>query len=376
MMKFKRMNKDSINDNEIIKIENSKYIIKEYEDMFLFKDEKNKLIYDNYLSCKKDKSNFLGVYKFNNVIVTNNWGFAARTSTSEYINLLDGLGWQKEHLNHISMRQEHFLFDKNEILHFNENKLDDTKIDHTCALLSFPGALTFGHWIVDIIFRIYFLKITNIWEKIDYFLLPEPTTKWMKPFLEISGIENERIIHLNNKNFLKIDTLYAPTTASHLTGGTLPNAIAEPLYNFFQEIIAYEQESNQTEIVFLVHTAMTSGKERDIYGFEKLEEYLKKLHVRIIDPLKMSFDELIQVLNNAKLVIGQDSSSLHNLAFANCDLIVIESEPRANLLHLSIQDIKKRKIFYLSSIKENDKWYFDIDTIIKYIKKYISRIKK
>ena len=188
------------------------------------------------------------------------------------------------------------------------------------------------------------------------------------------SVPRSKIYALDNKTWLKLSTIYIPTIPTNISAPTFPEKIAQNLYDDIAGRIKCDKTSAHAKIVYLKHTRMTSGPARDLYGLEMLEEAITNMGGLNVDPLNISFEELICTLKNARLVIGQDSSVLHNLAFSDNDLFVLDSIPRATPLHMILQRIRGKKLIHILSDRIEDKWVCNTNRVMEMIHWYREQV--
>lgn len=347
---------------EFLKIKQSNSsIVFSYDDLFIKNDEYNNEIYNIYQKLMRDDGD-IGVSILKDAHVFGEWGLIL--NHDKKMPEIKNFGWFPEAHEHLAKNNsQYFVYESNHLQLISNCKFD--YVESNCAMLSFPGALTYGHWIVDIIFRYEFLNILRLNHKIDKFIIPESVGKWANIFKEYLNLDNEYILETSNTSLKNIKKLYVPTVASFLPGTTLPVMIARNVFSNFKTYLMSLPSKIQPldcGIIMLKHTRQTSGSERDIDLF-LVEQYVNDINGIVIDPLDYTLNELIQLLSKCKVLIGQDSSALHNNAFIGADLIVIESIPRKNMLHVSIQQSIEKKVYFIDSIHKNDEYIVNIEKI-------------
>jgi hypothetical protein len=336
-------------------------IIFNYYDLFIKKDEYNQNIYNSYKKLMTMNED-VGVNVLKDAHVFGEWGIILNEEKN--IPKLKNFGWFPDAYKHLAKNNsEYFTYEGDDLTFIADCNFEH--VNASCAMLSFPGALTYGHWIVDIIFRYEFLNLLRLNHKIDKFILPASVGKWANVFKEYLNLDDANTLTISNSSFINIKELYVPTVASFLPGSTLPVKVARNIFSSFKSYLM-SLPSNivplECSVVMLMHTRQTSGAERDI-DLSIIENYVKGINGFVIDPLDYSLSDLIQLLSKCKVIIGQDSSALHNNAFIGADLIVIESIPRKNMLHVSIQQSINKKIFFIDSVKKENSYVVNVEKI-------------
>lgn len=313
-----------------------------------------------------------GAFILHGAQVFDNWGLIRLKETSQSPLFVTGFGWNREHTGHLENKG--FLAKSDDAAGYNLNyelKLAERLAGRTC-LLSFPGALTYGHWFFDVVGR-YFSIPADLRANIDHFLLPSPWQNWMDRFLLVMGIPMRKILHLDKHNLYECDELIVPTVPSQAPGGVVSRGVMDIILQRFSRPFDFwcrEFEPVLSDVVLLKHTPMTSDASRLLANLDELETTLRDagLNTLAIDPVKMPLGATLRAIQGTKTVIGQDSSALHNLVCVPRNLIVIESEPRRNMLHTCIQVAGNRKICTLSASNQEGAWKLPSPSVLNYLK--------
>lgn len=328
--------------------------------LFRGNGERMQEIENSYKQCLKFNHDRLGVLVLNDatVLAAGGWGcfFGANSDESE-IALENGMGWGRANYSRFEIKHPYSLQDDERSV---ANIVDafSLKIINSAVMLTFPGAFTFGHWIVDIIIRNHIFNIQSEIKnsEVDFYFLPGPLQAWMRPFIEFMNIPYEKIIELKKDDTYKVKQLYVPTIASHYKAGVLPLELCQQVFDDFREFIGSRNTSTSTghyRAGILMHTSLTSGAGRNIKNVDTLRHWGDGQGYLLIDPVGKDLRRTLSEINSCEFIIGQDSSALHNLAFASKPLIVIESVKRNANIHASIQEINKSFLTYVSCRKNS-----------------------
>lgn len=316
-----------------------------------------------YFKYQSRGTNRLGVLSCANMRVTEEWGLAVAPSGLA-VTGMHGFGWNFRHFGVLAGSSATTTKDQASFsLPVRDRKT--VALEGTAAMLSFPGALTYGHWIVDVAGRMEILNALVDMNLIEHFLLPR-VASWMRPFLVAYGIRPDRIVELDAGTIYEVPKLLVPTTLSHQPGGTLPIRLARVVFRRLAAInrqwgkTTGRKKRAETPLVFLAHTRQTSGAGREIANLDQLLALVKEKKGKVVDPLQMSLADLAAELSGARLVVAQDSSVLHNIIFAPADILLIETERRHNLLHPSIQEAIGRRLAYFPCGKSDQGWHLDL----------------
>jgi hypothetical protein len=350
--------------------------------VFADTDEFNDELRRRYCDFRSQRPSLLGWYILRDVAVTDNWGIVFDPASGVTPVLLPGFGWQREHLEYaagkgtITVEEDlaaHVAVGPTITSHVGAT---ETISAEPLYLLSWPGALTFGHWITDMIGRME-LTLRRSGGASCKYLSAGPFQAWMRRFFGLYGIGEERLLLLDKSTTYRCRELIVPTIMCHMPGGTLPVEFLKPVFERHRRAIApwLPKKTVATDLVFLQHTRMTSPANRELANIGEVAALVERLGGIIIDPLLMQPGDLVATINDAKIVIGQDSSALHNVVFAEpTSLLVIESQPRSNLLHASIQELVGGKVSYFRAEQREGGWTADIARLEEHLKLFNDQV--
>jgi hypothetical protein len=328
--------------------------------LFRGNGERMQEIENSYKQCLKFNHDRLGVLVLSDatVLAAGGWGcfFGANSDESE-IALENGMGWGRSNYSRFQIKYPYnFQCDERSVA--DARDAGSLKKINSAVMLTFPGAFTFGHWIVDIIIRNHIFNIRSEIKNIDveFYFLPGPLQAWMRPFIEFMNIPYEKIIELKNDDAYQVKQLYVPTIASHFKAGVLPFELCRQVFDDFKEFVEIHKTSTSTGLYragILMHTSLTSGADRNIKNVDALRQWGDDRGYLLIDPVGKGLVHTLSEINSCEFIIGQDSSALHNLAFVSKPLIVIESIKRNANIHASIQEINRSILTYVSCRKNS-----------------------
>lgn len=232
-------------------------------------------------------------------------------------------------------------------------------------ILSAPGIHVYGHWLFDFIPRLIFAQayIEQYPKKSITIVMSQPS-EWAEVFMGLfnfdnllflrgyeQAIINKAIVPLSFKNGSFVDSFALRATAdfivSNLSG--IPESISPKLF----VLRRHTTISNQNQI------ASTLAR----YGFICLY------------PEDLSIEQQVALFKNAKIVIGEDGSALHNLIFnetSSSTLVVFPREGRHNLWHTSVvKSVQAKLIIHDVVVDHEGKTSVDINSLIGLIEKLV-----
>jgi hypothetical protein len=292
----------------------------------------------------------VGVYRLSDVIVSGQWGLVTDASETQLYNGLPGFGWSPQHV-------EHALTD----VPLSEMSRDDGPPLEKATLLSFPGALTFGHWLVDIVLRLELDRMVG--GSSERYIVPGPIVSWTLPILEANGVSPQQLIPIGRTEAFRVAELRVPTITGH--DGVINQKLAPKTFERARRALRHHRpEAPHRQILFPIHTTQSSvNSPRNLANRDDLiAELVKSLDVHVIDPLGMTVPEQISTFANADLIIGEDSSALHNAVWGEyADLLVISPPYRNNFFHAGIQQANQNHLQMLWGEDVDQSGGFEID---------------
>jgi hypothetical protein len=253
----------------------------------LVDDALNERILGSYLKYKRRSFNKSGFFRLQNQVVFDNWGIVYSEFEGGIVNGTNGFGWPQDAYKFL--RSKGYLkanaSSNIEFLDYPGLKTDILK--GSSALLTFPGALTYGHWIVDIWGRVEILKRSGEFHRIDHFIFPAPLSGWMKKFIVFFEIDSDRVRCVDKINGYLCEELIVPTVPSQSSGGVLPYDLAvsqfRPRSSFLSDWFP-SSKVKKARPLFLKHRHLTSSKSRSLANADEIAQVVKKHGGRVIDP--------------------------------------------------------------------------------------------
>jgi capsular polysaccharide biosynthesis protein len=262
----------------------------------------------------------------------------------------DGFGWSEEHINHV-------LADPRS----SRNATTTLGAHGSGLLLSFPGAFTFGHWIVDILQRLELaasrFDLTDL-----AILVPGPLPPWTLPFLEMFDLSTDQLVPLIESETLHVPTLIVPSLSRR--SDFLPEfphrQAFERARHWLEAKRTVAAERSEVAGILVAHEPQTSVNLRSsLSNFSAVRRALEPLGFDVFAPLGTSLCHQAETFARSHTIVGEDSSALHNVIFCNgTRLVVINSALRKNLLHLSLAKLSDSDCSYVFCEEDSAGRYF------------------
>lgn len=202
------------------------------------------------------------------------------------------------------------------------------------SLLAGGGAITYYfHWLFDAMPKLYLLQQAGLFDKIDYFLVPNYSFRYQKELLSLFGVPPEKIINALVENHIEADTLYV---ASYVR---LQDLQPKWACDFLRNSLVKENTSLRNRRVYV--SRRDALVNRQIYNEDELIDVLKSYDFETVLLAKMSTEEQVKLFNEAEIIVGAHGAGFSNLVFCQPGTKVLEFFPENYVRH-SYYDICKR----------------------------------
>jgi capsular polysaccharide biosynthesis protein len=180
-----------------------------------------------------------------------------------------------------------------------------TAIQSTIAVLGIGGGgMNYYHWLTDVLPRIHLLKHGNIWEKIDYFFIDEPSPK-MAITLDILNIPKAQRIYTRFDRTLSSPLVVVPQ---------FPQAHAAWRIDFLRETFLPYRDTKFSQIE-KIYISRSQASRRRILNEPEILDYLIPRGYVPFQLEDLSFIEQVSLFSQARIVIGLHGAGLTNVAW-------------------------------------------------------------
>jgi len=213
------------------------------------------------------------------------------------------------------------------------------RIDGIGAVLISPESHNYYHWLNDVLPRIKLYEA--VLDEIDHFCISSDVTPKFLEVLSNFGIPANKILLIKQGEKLRFDHLYV----SSLPGseGRSPQWAIDYLRD---KLIKSPGPAKPAKKIYFKRGI---NSDRRILNEDSIINTLKNNGFEIIDPVKLTIHEQINLMQQAKIVVSAHGAALSNLLFSQNNLMVIE---------LFSPDYFRTDCYYtLSSILKLNYWY-------------------
>ena len=194
------------------------------------------------------------------------------------------------------------------------------------------GNHNYGHWLWDVLPRIYLFNKFFPIKKIDYFLVPSVRFGFQKDSLRLLGVSKQKIIDSNNCRHLQAEEIYATSHPSFHHPEKISRFSIEFLRKSFltKKILSKKIDFKMIYLDRGEHTLLNNKNiinfrnYRIIINEDEVKKYLISIGFKIIKPQDLSFKDQVNIFNNVKCVISLQGAGLANAVFCKPGTKIIE----------------------------------------------------
>lgn len=213
----------------------------------------------------------------------------------------------------------------------------------------------FGHFVHENYPRLYFLfSQLSEEQKANYkVILPQKNDatfyyQYLNPCLELCGIKESQTIYLEKDSLLKVKNLIMPSQIKF-------HGIVKEALNHLRNSYSIDVEKfSGYEKVYL---SRKNAPRRKVINEEEVQNFLTKKGFKIVFIEDLDFKSQMSLLQNVKILLAQDSSTLTNVIFCNnCEHCLIFTCDKITCpLFGTVVDTK----FYYQFCEPEDRRFFD-----------------
>jgi len=217
-------------------------------------------------------------------------------------------------------------------------------INEPTVILSAPGQEIYGHWLLDTVARLDMLTQS---EYVDMPILFNNLPAWADFFLKSFGVDKS-LIRPHPARFFKVQQAIIPSSAKsgfRLGDTSLKNAWARLNSICVEESIGRDLLGAK---IYFTRRKLSHNGRRGAVNADDVETCLINRGYKIVAPETLSIPQQVTLMRNARIVVGEDGSALHNVIFGEpgMKLGVLTLPERTNMWHLGICHLLGHKCAY------------------------------
>lgn len=212
----------------------------------------------------------------------------------------------------------------------NDRQRSEVHISKPTALLCNEGYLIYGHWLVDLIPKawMFFSQFGTVPDDIIYPFCDDVPEYGLNMLSMVFGMPRDNILIYNNRtDDLCVDKLVVPSLMhnNHIFHPAAAQAIA-----FVRDkVLQHEIRSDTSKKASRIYVSRQKFRNKSISSkrFIDNEDELifiaKSSGFDVIYPEEHSWAEQVRIFSDAKLIIGEAGSGMHNTLFSSSDAHVL-----------------------------------------------------
>lgn len=187
------------------------------------------------------------------------------------------------------------------------------------SMLSGSVASTnYFHWLYDCLPRLYLLKESGLFNKVDFFLVPRLQQRYHRETLKTFGIKQGQIIECDRYTHIEADTLIISSHVRHR--GQIP-AWACKYHN--KTFVKNTDDTHKEETPY-VYIRRGDSKIRQISNEAKLMKLLEGFGFKSFLLSELPYAKQVELFSSAKIILAAHGAGLANLSFCKERTTIIE----------------------------------------------------
>ncbi|WP_162239597.1 glycosyltransferase 61 family protein [Methylobacterium sp. Leaf87] len=210
----------------------------------------------------------------------------------------------------------------------------------------------YGHWLLDILPRLWIaVEIYGV-NKSANFIIPNGTPKFaaeiMRDYFEIPTVVN---FDLDRENLLLENVVIPSLPHNDHFFHSIMNEFVDWLLAHPKVIAATQNRTNSLELVYVTRKkfrGVSTSYARSIANEEQVLELVEAMGFTVLSPEELAWHDQISIFSRARVIAGEDGSGLHNAIFSSAETAVVCLNP-VNQVQVSIAALRGQNITVLCS---------------------------
>ncbi len=234
--------------------------------------------------------------------------------------------------------------EKPKYFNFQEKYLDENVI-----FISIPyGMPIYGHLLIEVLPKLFLLHSISpdILKKYKIVISNILPNWFFKIIYELFDIKRSNIITYNEfEEVITVKKAFIPSLLH-------TDYVLHPMMNLFVAYIKDKLNIKQIsgyENIYISRKKLNKqlGYSREFINSLEVEDFFFKHKYKIIYPESLSFKEQIEIFSNAKTIVGQFGSGLHNTLFSNDNVNVISFQ-RHTMVQDHIARLRNQNLYHIN----------------------------
>ena len=196
------------------------------------------------------------------------------------------------------------------------------------------GNANYWHWLFDVLPRLKIIEKKIELKEIDYFLFPDLKEKFQTETLDILNIPLEKRISSRIYRHIHIGYAYAvshPYVFKNNPSIEIQNMPSWILDYLRTKFLKNKFDKKFPEKFYIDRSDSKSNHRhlRQIINEDEIKEFLKNKGFSIITLSNLSFQDQVNLFNNAKQIVGLHGAGFANLTFCRPNTLALELKPKS-----------------------------------------------
>lgn len=190
------------------------------------------------------------------------------------------------------------------------------RVEERAVMLSGPGYHVYGHWLVDILPRLWLLKLAGYEPSGLRYVVPEQSPSFLLPLLATFGIGGHQLITYNERTeIIELAELVVPTNLRRASRLHASMAAARSyLLQRARAVAPIPRPDAALQKVFVSRHG--SEQSRVLTNRDRIETIAAEHGFTVLQPQTLSVAEQIGLFQQVRQVVGEYGSGLHNALFS------------------------------------------------------------
>ena len=201
-------------------------------------------------------------------------------------------------------------------VHGDRLSLPVRRVEERAVMLSGPGYNIYGHWLADILPRLWVLASCGLDPSKLRYIVPAQSPPFLLKLLETFGITGHQLILYDERaEVLQVAELLLPTNlrrASRMHSGL--GQARDYLIGRARAVATLPPAPTQARRVFV--SRRKADPSRSLENRDRVERLAMEYGYEVVFPEEMSVAEQIALFRNVSCVMGEYGSGLHNTLFS------------------------------------------------------------
>ena len=203
-----------------------------------------------------------------------------------------------------------------------EKPLTTRRVEGQIVSLSGPGSHIYGHWLIDILPRLFVLLSCGYDLGMLRYAVPARLPAFCHVYLELLGINHDQlVVYDQNVELLEVEELLLPT---NLRYGSQIHPLMVEVFSFLRQRIIIEPTSPFPGRGRRLFISRQGGEpSRTLQNRERIESIAIDAGYDVISPETLTIRDQVALFSSATEIDGEYGSGLHGSVFAPPGAVVV-----------------------------------------------------